>query len=355
MGLTFFIVFLCLGLNAILSCAEMAFVTVDKRRLRKDALGGNRKATFLSEMRESPERILSVVQIGITLVGAISAAVSGAMAEEEISPWLMSTYHLTEKMAETLAITLVVVPLTVLSVIIGELVPKSLAIRYSYSICLFLSPALRIADKLLGVLVTPMERMTNVIVDSILPKGKEEQHINGETEVSLNGLLSEHKEYIYNLIDLDAKLVERAMVPWKDVDYLLSDATGREVYDFILAKGRTRFLVIDQGEVYGFLHLKEFLQLQHAGEGDNWLSFVRPISMIGPDAKLLAALKLMKQNKIQILVVGKRERPLGILTLQDVIDEVVGVMSDENADKRIIGFLRHRVMRGHYHKPPPSH
>ncbi|WPU64131.1 hemolysin family protein [Peredibacter starrii] len=351
MGLTLFIVILCLGLNAVLACAEMAFVTVDKRKLRKEALGGNRRASFLLDMQESPERILSVVQIGITLVGMISAAVSGANAEESLTPWLMNTFGIKEKLAETLSITLVVVPLTVLSVIIGELVPKSLAIRYSFGICVFLSPALRIADKVLGVLVTPMERMTTIIVDAILPKEKVESKTNGDSEVSLNGLLNEHKIYIHNLIDLDAKVVEKAMVAWKDVEFLSSEASGEEVYEFILSKGRTRFPVMDQGEVYGFLHLKEFLQLQHAGEGDNWLSFVRPISLVEPHAKILSALRLMKLNKIQILIVGKREAPLGILTLQDVIDEVLGDMVDENTDKRIVGFLRHRVLRKRYRRP----
>lgn len=353
MGLTLFIVFLCLGLNALLSCAEMAFVTIDKRKLRKDSLGGNRKAAYLIEMHESPERLLSVVQIGITLVGAISAAVSGAMAEESISPWLMSQFQLREKFAESMAIGIVVVPLTILSVIIGELVPKSLAIRYSYAICLFLAPTLKIAEKILGILVTPMERATNFIVDSIFPEEPLETE-TVDTEVSLNGLMNEHKEYIHNLIDLDAKSVENAMVPWNEVEYLSSDASGEEVYDFILAKGRTRFPVVDQGEVYGFLHLKEFLQLQHAGAGDNWLSFVRPITMIDPHAKILSALRIMKLSKIQILVVGKRASPLGILTLQDVIEEVVGDIVDENEDKRIVVFLRHRVMRSNYHKPSAS-
>ncbi|WP_408097144.1 hemolysin family protein [Peredibacter sp. HCB2-198] len=355
MGLTLLIVILCLGLNAVLACAEMAFVTVDKRKLRKDALGGNRRAQFLLDMQDSPERILSVVQIGITLVGMLSAAVSGASAEESLTPWLMTSFQLDEKVSESLSIFFVVVPLTVLSVIIGELVPKSLAIRYSYAICLFLSPALKVADKILGVLVTPMERVTNAIVDFIFPEEPVEHDINGETEISLSGLLSEHREYIRNLIDLDAKLVEKAMVPWKDVEFLSSESSGSEVYDFILAKGRTRFPVMDQREVYGYLHLKEFLQLQNAGEGDNWLSFVRPISIVEPSAKILSALKLMKMNKTQMLVVGKREAPLGILTLQDVIDEVLGDIIDEDTDKRIVGFLRHRVLRKRYRRPEATH
>lgn len=343
--ITILIVLVCLVLNALLSCAEMAFVTIDKRLLRKEVLGGNKKAIDLEEMQESPERILSVVQIGITLVGAASAAVSGAGAEESIAPWLQELFNLQEHYAETLSIVIVVVPLTILSVVIGELVPKSFAIRYSFKICMIFSPALKLAEKVLGFLVNPMEKVTNSIVEFFLPEEKESSTEEIETELSLNGLKSDHREYIHNLVDLDAKSAKTAMVTWDKVEVLSSIASPNEVYEFVLNKGHTRFPVIDSGEVYGFLHLKEFLQLQHAGEGDNWLSFVRPPTFIRPDMKLLAALKLMKKSKVQFLIIGTASEPIGILTLQDVIEEVVGDIDDAIEDKRIVGFLRHRVIK----------
>ena len=343
--LTLLIVLICLILNALLSCAEMAFVTIDKRLLRKEALGGNKRAIDLEEMQESPERILSVIQIGITLVGAASAAVSGAGAEESIAPWLQELFHLKEHFAETLSIVIVVVPLTILSVVIGELVPKSFAIRYSFRICMMFAPALQLAEKFLGFLVNPMEKVTNQIVEFFLPESKEGQAEEIETELSLNGLKSEHREYIHNLVDLDAKSAQIAMVSWDKVEVLSSVASPSEVYEFVLNKGHTRFPVMDSGEVYGFLHLKEFLQLQNAGQGDNWLSFVRPPTFISPDTKLLAALKLMKKSKVQFLIVGTAAEPMGILTLQDVIEEVVGDIDDAIEDRKIVGFLRHRVIK----------
>lgn len=339
------IVLVCLAINALLSCAEMAFVTVDKKLLRKEVLGGNKKAKILEDMQDAPERILSVVQIGITLVGAVSAAVSGAGAEESIAPWLENYFNLSEEFAETLAIILVVVPLTVLSVIIGELVPKSFAIRYSFQISLLFAPSLRLAEKFLGFLVNPMEKITNLIVSLFLKEEKITATDEIETELSLNGLKSEHREYIHNLVDLDAKSVRTAMVSWDKVGVLNSTASPGEVYEFVLGKAHTRFPVIDSGDVYGFLHLKEFLQLQDAGEGDNWLSFVRAPIFINPDVKLLDALKTMKKSRVQFLIVGTASNPLGILTLQDVIEEVVGDIDDAIEDKRIIGFLRHRVVK----------
>ena len=124
------VIVICLLINAILSCVEMAFVTVSKPHLRKLAARGDKLAQKVLALRSNPERILSVLQIGITLVGAISAAVGGAGAEETLSPIYQQMFNVSEHVAESLAIVSIVLPLTYLSVVIGELVPKTLALRF---------------------------------------------------------------------------------------------------------------------------------------------------------------------------------------------------------------------------------
>ncbi len=108
------VVLACLSLNMLLSGSEMAFVTVNRQQLRRIA-PGNRSARLLLKLKENPERTLSVIQIGITLVGAIAAAVGGAGAEEAFGPFLMERFQVTEQTAEAIAIVMVVVPLSYLS------------------------------------------------------------------------------------------------------------------------------------------------------------------------------------------------------------------------------------------------
>lgn len=338
--ITIVIVCACLSLNAILSCAEMAFVTLDDKLLRKKVLEGDKNAAYIDEMGKSPERILSVVQIGITLVGAISAAVSGAGAEERLAPWLMEMFSISESFSETLSIVLIVAPLTFFSVIIGELVPKSLAIKFSMPIILSLAPALKIAEKVLGPLVNPMEKVTDLLLKLILKsKPNTDEQVIGE-ELSLKGLRNEFRQYFHNLLDLDSKNVSSIMVPWNKVDWINSTASAEEVSLIILGTRRTRIPVLDSNEVYGYLHSKEFVNLSQSGVGENWLSFVRPIQVLSPEKKVLHALREMQKKKAHFMIVGSLEHPLGIITLEDILEEVFGDFIDEDDDGKVKLFLR---------------
>lgn len=128
------VISLCIGFNAILSLVEMAFVSVSKAEL-KGLSKGNSHAARLLKLREHPERTLSVLQIGITIVGALSAAIGGVGAEEKLTPYFESA-GMSEHLAEILSIVIVVIPLTYLNVVIGELVPKSFALRHPMKISL---------------------------------------------------------------------------------------------------------------------------------------------------------------------------------------------------------------------------
>jgi putative hemolysin len=338
--ITVAIVCVCLLINAILSCAEMAFVTIDDKLLRKKVLAGEKAALYVAEMQKSPERILSVVQIGITLVGAISGAVAGAGAEESLAPKFMEWFAISEKMSETIAIVLIVAPLTIFSVIIGELVPKSLAIRFSMPIILALAPALKLAEKLLGPLVNPMEKATDFVLKIILRSKAAVEESTDTEEISLKGLRMEYKQYFHNLLDLDSKNVGSIMIPWGKVDYLLSTADSEEVTDLIINKRRTRIPVLDSNEVYGYLHTKEFNNLSKGGVGESWLSFVRPVKFLAPDTKVLLALKTMQKEKAHFMIVGTQETPSGIVTLEDILEGVFGDFVDEDEDDKVKLFLR---------------
>ncbi|MBF0361244.1 MAG: HlyC/CorC family transporter [Oligoflexia bacterium] len=337
------IVLVCLFLNSIMSCAEMAFVTVDKKKIRNKSLGGDTRASIIEKMQVTPERFLSAVQIGITLVGAISAAVGGVGAEEKITPLLVAYLNINVALAETIAIIMVVVPITFLSVVVGELVPKSIALKYSLPIILKLSYSIKWIEKFLNPLVAPMEKTTKFILKFLL-RSKFETEIQSEIDdVSLLGLKKEHKQYILNLIDLESKIIKNIMVPWNEVNYVLYEEEARDVLNKILDTRRTRLPVIADKDVCGFLHAKEFLNLFKSGVADNWVSFIRPPRFISKETKLLDALKIMQKQKIHIFIVGSDQNPEGIITLEDVLEEVIGDITDEDEDNNVKHYIRRSI------------
>jgi len=163
------VVLMCLVLNALLSLIEMAFVSVSKPELRQLSKGGHLGAARLLKLRENPERTLSVLQIGITIVGALSAAVGGSGAKESFVPYLVENNKMTVFSAEVIGILIVVVPITYLSVVVGELVPKTIALRYPMRIAMVGARWLVWAEWLLNPFVQMLERSTQFVLKILFP------------------------------------------------------------------------------------------------------------------------------------------------------------------------------------------
>ncbi len=339
MAIEFLIVLVCLILNAVLACVEMAFVSVGRPLLRQISAAGNRDARRLLTLRENPERTLSVLQIGITLVGVVSAAVGGAGAEETLSPWLQSNFELSEGVAEIVSILFVVVPITFLSVILGELVPKTVALKRPLAIALFSSRWLHMADAVLAPIVGVMEWMTNQILRIFFRRLRPERHTDGESSVELGSLSDLHRQYVVNLVQLEKKQIRDVMLPWDKVITMSAAQTMAEASAALLASGHSRIPVLDNGEVRGFLYSKEFMIFSATGS-DNWTSILRPILAVRDMDSLLKVMRLMQDKRNHLsLVYSAEKKLLGIVTLEDILEEVVGEIYDEDDDGRLKGLL----------------
>jgi len=339
MAIEFVVVLICLIFNAILSCVEMAFVSVGRPLLRQMASAGNTDARRLLALRENPERTLSVLQIGITLVGVISAAVGGAGAEEILSPLLQTRFELGEGPAEALAILIVVVPITVLSVVLGELVPKTVALKRPLSIALFSSRWLALADAVLAPLVGVMEWTTKQILRIFFRRLRPERHSDSESSVELGNLSDVHRQYVINLVQLEKKQMRDVMLPWDKVVTMGAAQSLAEAASALLASGHSRIPVIDQGEVKGFLYSKEFMIFSATGN-DNWTSILRPILSVRDTDSLLRVMRTMQEKRNHLsLVYSAENKLLGIVTLEDILEEVVGEIYDEDDDGRLKALL----------------
>ncbi len=353
------VIIICLLLNAVLAGAEIAFVAVNRPLLRQLVRQGDKNAKLLLQLRENPERTLSVVQVGITFVGALAGAVGGAGAEELLSPILKNTFAVGEAAAETIAIGLVVVPLTYFTVVVGELVPKSFALKNTLRFALGAAPWLSLIDRIFGPIVTMFEWSTKQMLTLLnlirlpkcaggaAPESSQPLQIGDDVDQSimLESLSSQHRQYVVNLVNLERKRLKDILLPWKHVTHVQLAQPVDEVRRIILASGHTRVPVFEETEVVGILNTKEFMALREAG-GENWSSLVRPVVKLQADAPLLTGLRLLQERRTLMAVVYENRTLLGIVTLEDILEEIVGEIYDEDDDGRLRRILsaiqRHR-------------
>lgn len=329
------VVILCMILNALLSAAEMAFVSVSKPSLRERVRQGDKKAILLLKLRQNPERTLSVMQIGITMVGAVAAAVGGAGADEHLTPYFQQTLALSKSSSSALSITLVVLPLTFLSVVLGELVPKSLALRNSWLYASVSAPWILAFDRILSPIVDVLEWSTKRILSLFFQKHgieKIEADTPQDGTVNISGLTDHHRQYVLNLVNIEHKKVKDISLRWSDVIYVDRNSSLHDIEKLILSSGHTRLPVIDSEKVIGIINSKEFLALK-AASSPTWDAIIRPINEFNENASLIAALRQMQEKRSHLAVVyNQQHSKIGIVTLEDILEEVIGEVYDEDDD-----------------------
>lgn len=325
------VVALCIFLTAFLSSAEMAFVALSKARLREMIRKGYKNAEHLLRLRESPERTLSIIQIGVTLVGAVAGAVGGVGAHSSLAPWLEQNHGVPPYWSEALAILLVVLPLTVVNVLFAELIPKSLALRDPLKVSLFSAKWFVIVDHLLGPVVDFFEISTKKIMALIphrpVPSGE-------VGSFDLEALSVQSQQYAMNLATIEKKRVGDIMLPWSETTRLDAEMPIEQVEDMIVRSGHTRMPVVFQSRVVGVLNTKEFGALRKTGS-DKWLDIVRDVQFFQGTTPAIVALKSLQVKKRHMGVVIDGEQVIGIVTLEDIVEEVIGEIYDEDDDGAI--------------------
>lgn len=327
----FIIVFICVFFNGLLSASEMAFVTVRKSQLREAAKRGSRSAEYVLKMRDNPERTLSIVQIGITLLGAIAAAVGGVGAEETLSPLLEQSFGLSENAAEVGAIAIVVIPITYLSVVLGELIPKSLALRNALTISLLAAYLFRFLDRLLSPVISIFEWSTRRAL-TLFSRSKIQRPISeaeADTNIELDALQPEQREYVLNLVALSKKNIALIYTPWKDVISIQTEQNMSEVEAIIISSGHTRLPVFQSSQAIGILNSREFMALKSTGK-ENWQALIRAGISLQARTPLLTALRRLQSSRYHMAIVLADHAQLGIVTMEDIFEEVIGEIYDED-------------------------
>ncbi|WP_437878015.1 hemolysin family protein [Sorangium sp. So ce513] len=326
--------------NGVFAGAEIAVVTIRKTRLDQLVQSGSRRARAVKRLRDNPERFLATVQIGITVVGATASAFGGSTLAKELTPVLRAVPWIGDA-AEGLALAVVVALVSFLSLVLGELVPKSLALRSAEPYALLVAPPLRGLSSLARPLVWLLTASSNLVlrlfgdrtnfVEARISPEEIQQIVDDAAEAG--SVDKRAGEIASRALDFAGLTALQVMLPRGRVVALPRGATAAEVRRAMLEHGHTRMPVYEGSadNVIGYVTMQEVLALLF-GDGQFSLeSALRPAYFVIGSMPAVDLLAELKRRRLQLaVVVDELGGMIGIVTMEDLVEELVGEIFAEN-------------------------
>jgi putative hemolysin len=336
-------IFLLVLANGVLSGAEIAIVSVRRTRLEEMLENGKRSARPVLVLKDNPERFLATVQIGITLVSATAAAFGGASIAREIEPLFAANPWLAPH-ADDLALAVVIIMISYLSIVVGELVPKSLALRNAELYALLVGRPLIALSWLTRPLVWLFTKSSNLLLRPFGDRTtftetkysvEELQQLVGEATKSgsVHPEVGEIASRAFEFAELQA---EDVMVPRQEVVMLPRQATASEVQHILLEHTHTRLPVFDGAvdNVVGYVNVKDIIAVAWDPRLFILEDLLRPAFFAPETLSALDLLKEMKQRRLPFaIIVDEQGGMAGIATMEDLLEELVGDIVSEHAAK----------------------
>lgn len=334
------LVFLFTLVNGILAMSELAVVSSRPARLQmleKSGVPGARRAM---RMASDPGSFLSTVQIGITLVGILSGAFSGATLGGRLGGWL-ELHGLPLFWAHIVGVTLVVTAVTYLSLIIGELVPKRLALRNPERIACFMAPAMHVLSRVAWPLVFLLDRSGRLVLWLLGQSAESDQRVTEEeiktlvAEAEHHGILEPgERQMISQVLRLGDRPVRSVMTPRIDVDLIDLSSPVSANLKLIRQSPHSRFPVHagDPDEVIGILWAKDLIGLQDPKSAD-LRALVREAPVIPAPVDALDVIVALKRSPVHMgLVHDEYGHFLGVVTTADILEAIVGAFATEEGE-----------------------
>lgn len=331
-------------INGVLAMSELAVVSSRPARLKVLSDQGSKGAAKAIRLADNPGRFLSTVQIGITLVGVLSGAFSGATLGARLSEWL-GTHGFSNAAADALGVGTVVVLITYLSLIIGELVPKQIALRDPERVAARVAPAMAVLAKIASPLVWLLDTSGKLVLALLGQKGESEETVTEEevrtiiAEAENAGVLErDEREMISGVMRLADRSARALMTPRREVEVIDLSDTLDEIRAQIRATRRNR-LPVQDGEadsIIGIIEMKELFEAL-ADDKVELRSLVREAPVVLDTTGALEVLRALRATHVHMaLVFDEYGHFEGIITSSDVLEAITGAFQDEDEEEPAI-------------------
>lgn len=329
-----------IALNAFFAATEIAFISLNDTKIEMEAKEGNKKAKIIKNMLTNPSKFLATIQIGITLAGFLSSAFASEAFASELAPVLHNLVPAISLSSwNNIAIIIITLILSYFTLVFGELVPKRVAMKYSEklayasvgvirTIAVLTAPFVKLLtfstnliSKLLGVSETDEDTVTEEEIRMMVDVGEEKGTID-----------TEEKEMINNIFEFNDKAVSEIMIPRKDVFALDMNLSISKVIEELTEDFRySRIPVYDEtiDNIKGIVYVKDIL-LSTKNKNVKVKNLLKDAYFV-PETKLVNELfdELRKNRKQIAIIVDEYGGTSGIVTMEDILEEIVGEIYDE--------------------------
>lgn len=329
------IVLALIALSSFLVAAEIALISLRESQIKQMAGTGKRGAR-VAALTASPNRFLAAIQVGITVFGFLSAAIGAERLGRYLIPFL-EDLGLRTSAAELVSLIGLTLMIAYISLIIGELTPKRIAIVRAVPIALASAGVVEVIARLFRPIIWLLSKSTDILVRAagVDPKAAREQM----SEEELIDLLSGHhafthaeKEIVEEVFEASDRQIHSIMVPRTEVDFLDSELTVGQAVKIIIETGHSRYPVVKGSfdDIIGFINVRDLLDPQLYERQTRIGDLVRTIEFIPGTRELLPVLSKMRADGSHIaIVVDEYGGTDGIITLEDLVEQFVGDIRDE--------------------------
>lgn len=327
-------------LNGLFAAAEIAVVTARKTRVKQLMEEGNKAAGILHKFKEEPDRFLATIQIAITLGSVLASAIGGVIAVQVIKPVISEIpYKPVAASSEAISIGIVTILITYFAMVFGELIPKSVALSHPEEVGLRIAKPVEGFSRIANVFVKLLTFSANLLLRPFGRKTFTERAYVSEEEVKMlimeggeQGVFEPtEQELIHSVFEFTDMSAKEVMVPSTRMVSIGLSMSVEEIKAIIAEEQFSRYPVVgkDVNDIRGILYAKDFLNALARGEGDV-RRLVKPPFFIPEMMKISNLLREMQKKRIHMaLVIDEYGGVSGLVTMEDLIEEIVGEIRDE--------------------------
>ena len=333
-------------LNAYFAATEMAFISINDAKIEKQAKEGNKKAKQILKMLKSPSKFLSTIQIGITLAGFLSSAFASDAFADKLAPVLSEAMpFLTLEVWRGISIVIITIILSFFTLVFGELVPKRLAMKYYEKISYATIGVIRAISVITAPLVKLLTISTNM-VSKIFGVGEAEEEIVTEEEIRMmidegeekGTIEKEQKQLLNNVFQFNDIVVSEIMTPRTDMYAIDINDDINGLLEKIDEYKYSRIPIYDESidDIKGILFVKDLIKPLKNNKKIDLKKLMREPYFVPESKDIDDLFKEMQQNKVQMaIVIDEYGGTAGVITMEDIIEEIVGNIFDEYDDEEV--------------------